>query len=162
MRWKLPATYHLNSTIRSKKGFTLVELMVVISIIAILSTIGLTVYTQTQKAARDSKKKGDIQEIRKALEQFYAATSSYPTTIGPSNIDNPTYFPEGNVPKDPAGNSYSYSQGTCSGAVKYVICSTKLENGNGNNTAIANDPCSAVGGSTGASAVYYCVGSLSN
>src|ERR1035437_10377472 len=55
---------------KSGAGFTLVELMVVISIIAILSMIGLTIYTSAQKSARDGKRRADLLTIQTALEQY--------------------------------------------------------------------------------------------
>ena len=51
-----------------KNGFTLVELMVVITIIGILSVIGIAIYSGLQKSARDTKRKQDIMAISKALE----------------------------------------------------------------------------------------------
>ncbi|MBI2020052.1 type II secretion system protein [Candidatus Daviesbacteria bacterium] len=62
----------------NKKGFTLVELLVVITIIAILSVIGLTIFTKAQQATRDGKRKGDAEAIRVALEQYRSATGAYP------------------------------------------------------------------------------------
>ena len=49
-------------------GFTLIELLVVISIIAILSVIGLAIFTQVQKNARDATRMADINAIAQALE----------------------------------------------------------------------------------------------
>lgn len=61
------------------KGFTLVELLVAITIVAILSMIALTLYSSSQKSARDAKRKEDINAISKALEQYKTAKGSYPT-----------------------------------------------------------------------------------
>ncbi len=64
----------------SKKGFTLVELLVAISIIAIISAIGITSYSQAQKLARDSKRKQDLRSIAVALELYHQKNKRYPQT----------------------------------------------------------------------------------
>ena len=61
-----------------KSGFTLIELLVVISIIAILSAIGMTVFSGVQKGARDARRKGDIDAISKALEIYKSLNGLYP------------------------------------------------------------------------------------
>lgn len=49
-------------------GFSLVELLVVISIIVILAAIGMTVYADAQSKARDARRKADVDSIAKSLE----------------------------------------------------------------------------------------------
>jgi len=51
-----------------RRGFTLIELLVVITIIGILAAIAIVSYGGTQERARDSRRKSDLDAIKKALE----------------------------------------------------------------------------------------------
>ncbi len=62
-----------------KKGFTLIELMVVIAVIAILSTIALIGLRAAQDAAKDTKKVASITGLQNALERYYGDYGSYPS-----------------------------------------------------------------------------------
>lgn len=62
------------------RGFTLVELLVSITIVAILSTIGLIVYSNFLRDARDGKRQADLKIIQAGLEQYYADQFFYPDT----------------------------------------------------------------------------------
>lgn len=53
-----------------KKGFTLVELLVVVSIIGVLATLVLVSFGPIQKQARDTQRRSDVKEYRNALESF--------------------------------------------------------------------------------------------
>lgn len=61
-----------------KRGFTIVELLIVIVIIAILAAITIVAYNGVQKRARDSKRQSDVNVIVKALELYYADKGSFP------------------------------------------------------------------------------------
>ncbi len=63
-----------------KKGFTLLEILVVIGIITVLMSLGAASYTTAQKKARDARKKGDLKTIQSAMEQYYSVCGyKYPT-----------------------------------------------------------------------------------
>lgn len=61
-----------------RKGFTLIELMIVIAIIAVLSIIVVTIFNGLQKGARDARRMADIRAIRNALEIYYQKNGKYP------------------------------------------------------------------------------------
>lgn len=101
----------------AKRGFTLLEVLIVIAIIGILVSIGLASYSTAQSKSRDARRRGDLKAIQNAFEQYYAdsTNASYPTTC--SSIDA-AYLPAG-IPTDPQGSAYTNP--TCS-ATAYCFC----------------------------------------
>lgn len=59
-------------------GFTFIELLVVISIIAILTMFGVNSYKTAQQKSRDNRRKVDFETIRSALEMYRADNGLYP------------------------------------------------------------------------------------
>ncbi len=64
---------------QKSKGFTIVELLIVIVVIAILATLVIVTFTGIQKKARDSKRQTDVTAVASHLEAFYANNGYYPT-----------------------------------------------------------------------------------
>jgi len=62
------------------KGFTIVELLIVIVVIAILATLVIVTFTGIQQKARDSQRQTDINALDSHVEAFYAQNGAYPTT----------------------------------------------------------------------------------
>jgi len=62
----------------TKKGFTLVELIIVMAIIGILATLGLTSFRSTQARGRDAQRKSDLRQIANALELINSDYNIYP------------------------------------------------------------------------------------
>lgn len=72
--------------LKNEHGFTLIELLVVIIIISILSTVGFTMYTKAQEAARDATRKQDIDHLAEAITLFYTTKKYLP--LQTDNIDH--------------------------------------------------------------------------
>lgn len=61
------------------KGFTIVELLIVIVVIGILATLVIVTFTGIQQKARNSQRQTDINAIDSHVEAFYASNGAYPT-----------------------------------------------------------------------------------
>ena len=61
-----------------KSGFSLIELLIAITVIAIISAVGFTTFSQSQLRARDAKRKQDLRSVAVALELFYQRYGRYP------------------------------------------------------------------------------------
>lgn len=120
-----------------KKGFSLIELLIVIAIIAILSGVGLASFSGTQKRGRDARRQADLESVRSALELYRADNSStgYPNPAGIDGTNGkysnlfsvsgfPTYITP--LPQDPRNVNpfvYTYS----GGGATYTLCANQLE-----------------------------------
>ena len=71
------------SSFRTKeRGFTIVELLIVIVVIAILAAIVIVAYTGIQDRARYTQKRSDIETLQKLVESYAAQNGQYPVTVG--------------------------------------------------------------------------------
>jgi len=111
---------------QKRSGYTLLELLVVMAIIAILATVGLVSFNATQKKSRDTRRKGDLRSISNALEQYYAVCGSiYPTPATGSKVPSTVFCPSPSqammvtVPNDP-GTNVAY--GMTGAGTSYSIC----------------------------------------
>lgn len=72
----------IRNKMKSQKGFTLIELMVVISIIGILAAIVVPKFSSATDSATKAKIQADLRTLDSAISMYYAKNGSYPTTIG--------------------------------------------------------------------------------
>jgi prepilin-type N-terminal cleavage/methylation domain-containing protein len=68
------------------KGFTIIELLVVIVVIGILASIMVVSYTGIQQRSRDSERDSHIIQIKLALEKYYAGNGMYPAVCANDNV----------------------------------------------------------------------------
>jgi len=128
-------------------SFTLIEILVVATIISLLAAGGLASYSTITKNSLDTRRKADIEQIRAALEMYRSNVGSYPNSSPLSSPlqdeDNNIYLL--NVPKDPkTKSSYLYNpsgicdsgeidpccDGTAGNSCTTYTLSATLENGN--------------------------------
>ena len=64
-----------------ERGFTMIELLVVMTLIVILATMGMTQYKTSQVYAKEAVLKEDLFRLRDAIDQYYADKGQYPSTL---------------------------------------------------------------------------------
>jgi general secretion pathway protein G len=72
---------YLKMAYKKNKGFTLVELLVVLSILALLLTLAVPKYFTSIEKAKDATLKQDLNTLRESLDKYYADNGKYPNTL---------------------------------------------------------------------------------
>ncbi len=135
-----------------KQGFTLIEMMIVVTIIAIASVLALQVFGPQQAKARDAKRLSGIKNISANLEQYMNDNGLYPVASAPSSeaaflevrdVLADAYEERIRLVADPSSLAYSYENV----GSNFCLCAeleAKIEANSG--------PSCAFGGST-----HFCV-----
>jgi len=91
-----------SKSIKNSAGFTLIEVLLVVSIISLLSSIVITSTVSARKKARDTVRRQTLKTIATALEMYYSDFGSYPTTTSTGILDpaSGNYLPS-NFSSDP-------------------------------------------------------------
>lgn len=93
-----------------RTGFTIVELLIVIVVIAILAAISVVAYNGIQNRTLISRSLTDLQAVNKAIQLYHSQYGTYPTTAGTirNSNDNPTDYVPSLVPDVVASIPVSY------------------------------------------------------
>jgi len=127
-----------------EKGFTLLELLVVIVVIGILALLVIPNLTSAPKKARDTDRKTDLGAIQKGLEEYFLSNSAYPAALTTLTTLTPPILKT--LPTDMLNTGvYVYTYTSASPYSTYSIKAC-LENGSdtGKNTA-ADATCTPSG-----------------
>ncbi|MCF7816022.1 MAG: type II secretion system GspH family protein [Candidatus Pacebacteria bacterium] len=153
----------------SKRAFTLVEILIVMAVIGILSTIVMSNLQEGRKSARDSQRKSDLQQIQLAMRAYRDAesTSEHPSFAAGDLIGDGLGFDSvfsgyvtGNI-KDPLDrDEYHYyydSSYTCNGVNTVVLVQTMERSGAGNYSSVCSSAPSDLGNGITPTADSYIV-----
>ena len=133
---------------KQRKGFTLIEILLVMAILAILAAVVVPKFTKRSQQAKETAAKTDIANLEVALDSFEIDTGRYPTnTEGikaliqePINTKDDwkgPYLKRG-VPQDPWGNEYNYKQPGQYNKYGYDLSSSGPDGLSGNEDDIKN------------------------
>lgn len=133
------------------RGFTMLEIVIVIALLGILMSVGVSSYTGSLRRGRDARRKTDLETLRQALEIYKSDNNSYPdvSTGNANNLDGATgplvsptqYISENNFPKDPqqsTGQYYYYRRNSTS---TYDVCASLEVAETSPNTACTSVSC---------------------
>jgi prepilin-type N-terminal cleavage/methylation domain-containing protein len=149
----------------NSKGFTIVELLIVIVVIGILALLVITTYSGIQAKARNSKRASDVKSLQTQIEAYFSQNGYYPSranmndgtwlSTNMKSLDQNALIDPSNATQSktfvaaPVAKSYSYavtqSDGSTScesdntGCAKYTLTATYEGTVNGSSTAVAQN-----------------------
>ncbi|HSX45000.1 MAG TPA: prepilin-type N-terminal cleavage/methylation domain-containing protein [Candidatus Saccharimonadales bacterium] len=107
---------------RKQRGFTIVELLIVIIVIGILATLVLVTFTGVQQKARNTQRQTDIKAVASHLEAYNANNAEYPTL---ANMNDAAWVAanlkglDKESTRDPNGTLYTFAGSSTSNQYGY-------------------------------------------
>lgn len=91
----------LRARLAATRGFTLMEMLIVMSLIVLLASVGLVSYKSSMQRGREAVLKEDLFRMRDAIDQYYVDKGKYPADL--TELVSNGYLRA--VPVDPMTNS---------------------------------------------------------
>lgn len=124
----------LRSLKKNQKGFTIVELLIVIVVIGILATLVIVTFSGIQQKARNTKRQTDINAIDSTVEAYFAQNGYYPTLTNMNDSTFRTTNLKGFDPaalQDPKGSTQALAATTSDTQYGYATTPAGCDNGAG-------------------------------
>src|SRR3989344_4357286 len=123
-----------------KKGFTLIEILIVVAIIALLATIVLVGVGSFRSRGRDARRISDLNNVRNVLELHFSKTGTYPNVATWALLEagiNAAAIGVSYLPHDPT-TGWDYGYCTPAGDTSQYTIAAHLEDGS--NPALTQNP----------------------
>jgi general secretion pathway protein G len=111
-------------TTSKQRGFTIVELLIVIVVIGILAALVITTFSGIQQKARDTERQTDIKAIYSQIEAYYAQNGKYPAL---GNLNDNTWRSSNmkgldkEALRDPRNSSYQLVGALAANVYSYAV-----------------------------------------
>jgi general secretion pathway protein G len=119
------------SHISKQRGFTIIELLIVIIVIGILATLVITTFSGIQRNARNRTREADLNALHSQLEYYYGQNGRYPTL---ANVNDATWRSsnlqglDSAALQDPQGSAQTLVAAPAAGSYAYDITPDNCDN----------------------------------
>lgn len=117
-----------------ERGFTLIEVMIVVAILGLIAAIAIPNYSSYINRARRTEAQTALQDAAQFMQRFYAANNRYDTSVSGTNVSLPVSLRT--IPANSSGAATYYTLTVLAAANTYTLTATP-------SNVMASDACGA-------------------